>query len=258
MLKTYGDVLQLTEAKLGEGGCAFDTQEFLFACEHCLSTVSDEVDPQFYNSIHSFTLVDGIGIYSIPSGFTVTGIKNLNGFCLTNTSPTPTCAPAPVLTATRYDVDCNIPVAQQAYPRTYHVTGSSVRFDQLPVLPVGTNPVTWSMEGYRAATGPFYVDTTAGNVITRTWQAIDLPVEYQTAFTLCVLGNLLLDKDPGQASNYFALANDSLKSARSRKAKRAPKAMFARKGNVDPCCSNGGFPRVRQFESSLLSDCGCD
>jgi hypothetical protein len=257
-MKTYGDVLQLAEAKLGEGGCAFDTQEFLFACEHCVGTVGDEVDPEFYNSTHSFTLLDSVGTYPIPAGFTVTGIKNLNGFCLTNTSPAPQCAPAPVMTATRFDLDCNVPVAHQTYPRTYHVTGSSVRFDQLPVLPVGTNPVTWTMEGYRGPTGPFYVDTTVGNVVTRTWQAIDLPFEYQTAFTMCVLGNLLLDKDPGQASNYFALANDSLKSARARKNKRTPKAMFSRKGTVDPCCSNGGFPRVREFESTLLGNGCCD
>jgi hypothetical protein len=252
---TYGNVLQLAEAKLGEKGCAFDQTEFLFALNHCMGIISNEVDWQWYNSTETITILDGVGTYKIPTGFTVEAIKNVNGICVADHSPAQACSPAPIITTPRYDVDCNVLVAVQVYPTSYTIQGNNIVFNQKFSLPAGTPSLTYTLVGSRAPGSSYYTDTTVGTTTTRTWLDVDLPPEYQAAFNLCVLGTLLIDKDPGQGSNYYALANDALKSARARKAKQRPKTMFSRKGTVG-CCD---IPTVRmrgvELIDSIYSDC---
>lgn len=237
-MSTYGRSLLIAEAKMGEKGCSFNEVEFLFALEHCLLTVSNEVDWRWYSASTGFTVVSGQAEYVIPDGFTVEAVKNTQGHCLCDKSPSEACMPAPVVSTPRHDLDCNIPVALQTYPTSYTIIGNRLVFGEVPVFPVGTPTVTFKMEGSRRAVPIFFDDVTVATVTTRTWRNIDLPAEYQNAFNLCLLGTLLLDKDPGQASNYYALANDSLKNVRAAKGKHRPKAMFSRRSKVG-CCDGG-------------------
>jgi hypothetical protein len=237
-MATYGDVKMLAEAKLGMNGCAFSEEELLFAMEHCLNTLAAQANPGFFNGSSTIPFVNGQNEYTIPANILPANVKTPAGGCLDSCNPDP-CSADPVLTTPR--IVNGVP--QSVFPTSYTISGNKIVFDQIPSI-VGTQ--TFKITGTRLPSTTFYVDAGA----TRTWQTIDLPPELTSAFKLCVQATLMLDVDPGQAANYYGLANDALKDAK--KMKINSKGTFALYSHNDSCgcnsCCDSSFPKVLQFE----------
>jgi hypothetical protein len=112
--------------------------------------------------------------------------------------------------------------AQQSQPNVFWIEGTTLSIYPTPTI---TSTTTLSIRGIRVPTGPFWTDEIVEDVLTRTWEPIDLPELYHSIFAKLALGFAYIKcEDFGAGEEWLAIASEEMKGQLTREPN--PTAVF--------------------------------